>query len=156
MNPARVLRSAMVLRDCVFWRLARLTKRHLVTQDSRAYAQSRPATTLNDRPKSASPEVFRVDNSRRARPVRVERHELSSAEERRGEEDRVLPFFGHRALKVTWSPGLCAFDNSRFASANRKSPKARNLESSRCLSRPAGRARRAPPEELPKKIAPKL
>jgi len=32
-----------------------------VTQDSRACTVSGPATTLNDRPKSASLEVFRVD-----------------------------------------------------------------------------------------------
>ena len=34
-------------------------------------------------------------NFRRARPVRVERHELPSALERRGEKDRELPYFGH-------------------------------------------------------------
>ena len=34
----------------------------LLTQDSRACTVSGPATTLNDRPKSASHEVFRVDN----------------------------------------------------------------------------------------------
>ena len=37
-------------------------KRHLVTQDSRAYAQSRCCYDLNDRPKSALPEVSRVHN----------------------------------------------------------------------------------------------
>src|SRR6516165_1175766 len=37
-------------------------QRHLLTQDSRACTVSGPATTLNDRPKSASLEVFRVDN----------------------------------------------------------------------------------------------
>jgi len=36
-----------------------------VTQDSRACTVSGPATTLNDRPKSASLEVFRVDRHRR-------------------------------------------------------------------------------------------
>jgi hypothetical protein len=35
-------------------------QRHLVTQDSRACTLSGPATTLNDRPKSAYLEVFRV------------------------------------------------------------------------------------------------
>ena len=37
-------------------------QRHLVTQDSRACTVSGPATTLNDHPKSAYPEVFRVVN----------------------------------------------------------------------------------------------
>ena len=39
---------------CVFWRPARLIKRHLLTQGSRAYS-------LNGRPKISLPEVFRVD-----------------------------------------------------------------------------------------------
>ena len=34
----------------------------LLTQDSRACTVSGPATTLNDRPKSAYPEVFRINS----------------------------------------------------------------------------------------------
>ena len=48
-------------RDCVFWRPARLTKRHLVTQDSRAYTQSRSCYDP-ERSHKISPGVFRVDS----------------------------------------------------------------------------------------------
>jgi len=57
-----------------------------------------PASILSSYELRLTNRVLDRGELRLARPAAVERHELPSAQERCGEEDRVLAFFGHKGF----------------------------------------------------------